>query len=354
MTQLNHGTRITQRTVGAVLWLATVVLIVSSGLIATPVAANDRHAPKVCSRTATTQYQACRFEVLDDYYTSKAFCLNSQDSSECILEAYAEKREANDLCKQQRRARRETCEEIGQAAYDPDMDPALFQDPRNLQHPNPYYPLAIGNHAVFQDEDERIEITVLNETKRASGIDCLVVNDRVFKEGSLVEDTDDWFAVRTDGSIEYCGEDVKDYELFEGDDPMVPQLVSIEGSFKVGEERAKSGTAFLGAPITGAAYRQEWDPGNAEDNGKVLSTHYGYGNDPELDEFVPEALAELMCSDDDCVVIADTSSLDPDAFERKFYARGIGKFLEIKPDEGVAIPIVECNFDARCGSLPID
>jgi hypothetical protein len=38
--------------------------------------------------------------------------------------------------------------------------------------------------------------------------------------------------------------------------------------------------------------------------------------------------------------------------ERKYFAPGIGGFLEVKPDEGEISQLVECNFDARCASLP--
>jgi hypothetical protein len=61
-----------------------------------------------------------------------------------------------------------------------------------------------------------------------------------------------------------------------------------------------------------------------------------------------------MCAAGDCVVIRDTSTLDPDAFERKYYAVGIGKLLEVKPDEGELAPLIEYNFDIRCQSLPLD
>ena len=47
------------------------------------------------------------------------------------------------------------------------------------------------------------------------------------------------------------------------------------------------------------------------------------------------------------------SLLDPSAFERKYYARGVGKFLETKPEEGAFVPLVGCNVDPRCDALPI-
>jgi hypothetical protein len=148
-----------------------------------------------------------------------------------------------------------------------------------------------------------------------------------------------------------CGEEAKDFEYFDGDDPPLPELVEIEGSFKAGRDGDKSGTLFMGTPIVGAKYRQEWSPSNAEDVAEVLSTTYGYGSDARFDPLISEDLVELLC-DDDCVVTADTSPLEPDTLEYAFYARGVGFFFEVKPEEGESLQIVECNVDPKCDELP--
>ena len=44
--------------------------------------------------------------------------------------------------------------------------------------------------------------------------------------------------------------------------------------------------------------------------------------------------------------------IEPDAFGRKYYARGIGLFLEVDPEDGDVVQLVDCNFDARCAALP--
>jgi hypothetical protein len=101
----------------------------------------------------------------------------------------------------------------------------------------------------------------------------------------------------------------------------------------------------------GDTYRQEWSVGNAEDAAEVLSTTYGYGNDATLDEHVPQALAELLCNDD-CWVTGEFTPLEPGGFERKYYAPGIGRFLEVNPGTGDVVQLVDCSFDARCAALP--
>ena len=39
-------------------------------------------------------------------------------------------------------------------------------------------------------------------------------------------------------------------------------------------------------------------------------------------------------------------------FERKYYAPGIGVFLETAPQTGEVIRLVKCNVDPRCAQLP--
>ena len=48
----------------------------------------------------------------------------------------------------------------------------------------------------------------------------------------------------------------------------------------------------------------------------------------------------------------NTHPLEPGAFERKYYAPGIGVFLEVNPEEEEIVQLVDCNFDTRCALLP--
>ena len=57
----------------------------------------------------------------------------------------------------------------------------------------------------------------------------------------------------------------------------------------------------------------------------MLSTTYGFGSDPELDELVPQALAELLCAAGDCVVTGEFTPLEPDVVRAQVLcARGSG------------------------------
>ncbi|MBC8387109.1 MAG: hypothetical protein H8E13_03555 [Actinobacteria bacterium] len=42
------------------------------------------------------------------------------------------------------------------------------------------------------------------------GAECMIVRDRVFLNGELIEDTLDWFAQDKDGNVWYLGEDSKE------------------------------------------------------------------------------------------------------------------------------------------------
>ncbi len=308
-----------------------------------------------CSATAKRLFTACGFEVQDDSAAAAAKCLNLSDKderSDCYEEATEALAESRKECRRQLNWRRQACALLGEDRYDPDFDPASFEsDFTNLTNPNAYFPLGINSHWEYRGGGEVNTVDVLGETKLIDGVTCIVVNDLVYKDGELVEDTDDWFAQAKDGNVWYCGEEVKDYETFAGDDPQKTELVSIDGSFKAGREGDKPGIIFRAAPVEGEAYLEEFSLGNAEDVTEVLSTDYFYGSDPDLDLFVPPGLANLLCAGD-CVVTRNFSLLEPGVEARKYYASGIGFFLEVDPETGEIIQLVDCNVDALCAGLP--
>ncbi|MGH9896434.1 MAG: hypothetical protein ACREA0_31445, partial [bacterium] len=334
----------TAGTVGMLLLTAVIALVMSACGSASgssvPAAAGtgpvDGSADsKFCSATVTNAFNACGKEVEDDYLIAFAKCINESDANEraqCIADADEARSEVRLECGNQRVARQNVCTAVGEARYDPDFSPALFDSNFTaLTNPNPYIPLDIGNTWQYANDDETVTIEVLNQTKLIEGVTCIVVNDRVDEDGDLVEDTNDWFAQARNGDVYYCGEEVKDYEHFDGDNPRREELVSIDGAFKVGRDGDKPGILFFAAPTVGKVYRLEFSLGNAEDIAEVLSTTYSVasGADPDLDPFVPAALKSRFCLlPGDCVVTKDSSPLSPDALERKYYAKGIGMFLE--------------------------
>jgi len=307
-----------------------------------------------CSATADAVFGACGNQVQDDNWVAEAICINVSDDAEraqCLADADASRRDGDQLCGEQLAARRDACTSLGEGRYDPVLDPAAFDDDfTNLSHPNPYFPLAIGNRWEYRSGTELDTVEIVNETKLIAGVRCIVARDQVTDGGDLTESTDDWYAQAKDGNVWYFGEETQTFESFEGDNPRTPELVGIEGSFKAGRDGDKPGIIFRAAPTRGETYVEESSLGNAEDGTEILSTTYAFGSDPELDGSVPQQLAELVCSGD-CVVTKNFSLLEPGVFARKYYARGIGVFLEVE-STGEVIQLVNCSFDPRCAMLP--
>jgi len=317
-----------------------------------PAAARAKH---YCSETALLQLWACEAESGDDRLTDRAICLNLSDEderSDCYEELRETSREDRQSCREQYAARLDLCDALGESRYDPSFDPADFATDFNpLAAANPYLPLSVGNRWAYGG-DEDVVVEVLDRTKDIEGVPCVVVNDRVEVDGVVVEDTNDWFAQANNGDVYYCGEEVKDFETFPGDNPVLPELIAIDGSFKVGRDGDKPGVSMPGSLMVGATFRQEWSPGNAEDAATVLSTSYFYGDDPTLDTAVPQALAELLCGGHDCVVMREFTPLDPESNERKYFAPGIGFFFALDVESGETLQLTDCNMDPRCPLLP--
>jgi hypothetical protein len=312
-------------------------------------------ADQVCSATADTMYRACESEVRDDFLVAQAICGNlteADEREECLDEVTEASAEGAQLCRDQLTARRATCDALGENAYDPQFEPSLFL--ANFNQPsrvNRYFPLKVGHRWEYQGGSEKVKVQVLNSTKLIEGVRCVVVRDTVTHKGKLMEDTFDWFAQARNGGVWYCGEEVKDYETNAGDRPALPELVSINGSFKVGRDGAKPGIIFPPAPFPGQVYREEFSLGNAEDIAEVLTTSYAYGRAQELDRHVPWNLASRLCAGD-CIVTNNYSPIEPGVSERKYYAPGIGLFLTLHPDTGERSQLVNCNVSPRCRRLP--
>lgn len=318
--------------------------------------ADDEPSGRFCSATAGALHRACGHEAQDDHFSARALCINSPQPGErrrCFADAKEELDEAQALCAEQRAARLDLCGLLGEDRYTPGFDPALFDnDFSRVTKPNRYFPLQIGSRWRYGGDGETIAVEVLAKTKLIEGVTCVVVRDVVEADGELIEDTDDWYAQRKDGGVVYCGEVARNFETFEGDMPPEPELVDIEGSWKAGRDGSLPGTQFPAVPMPGAVYRQEFAAGDAEDVARVLSASYNFGQDAELDRHVPQALARFLCAANDCVVTEEWSPLEPGAVGRKYYAAGIGMFLDVDLDEGTAVRLLDCNVDTRCSALP--
>lgn len=277
----------------------------------------------ICRATAAALASACPLEANEDARVAWAVCLNLTDKGErreCGEEARDDFLETLVLCHEQARARRALCRVPGfGGAYDPEIDPADFTPVID----NPYAPFAVGRRWVYQKDGEegreRVVVEVLDETREIAGVECAVVRDRVFLDGELVEDTRDWVAQDGDGNVWYFGEIAKNFE--DG------RLHDLEGSWETGRDGAKPGFWVKADPHKGELYRQEWLPGEAEDVVEVLST-----NSPKE---VPFANGRPVLK------TRDFTPLEPDAEEFKFYVPGVGLVLELDPESGETLELVE-------------
>ncbi len=133
-------------------WTLAVVV----GLMLAPFVANvaiAKHWQKVCSTTTTLLSEACKSETMEDGLVAEAVCLNlteSADRWECRNEAYADLWEMKTQCREQYAARKEVCSDLGQAAYDPEIDPANFVEGID----NPLTPFAVGSKWVYEKDGE--------------------------------------------------------------------------------------------------------------------------------------------------------------------------------------------------------
>jgi len=312
----------TAKRIGAIVLTALAVAILAPAEASAGWQGGTAQANKFCTATATAVRSACRSELQDDYWIAVGNCLNLADADErraCKAEVQATIPEGMAECREQFEARLEVCALVGEEPYDPEFAPADFVDPDDIGFsvaPNPYLPLIEGRTWVYEGGGETVTVVVTDKTKLIEGVTCRVVNDVVVVDGVAVEDTDDWFAQDLHGNVWYCGEEVKDYETFAGDDPVEPELVAIDGSFKAGRDGAKPGIIMLADPQVGEAYREEISLGNAEDAAEVVSLT---GN-----ESVPAATCH-----NDCLVIRAFTPLEPGLDAFKHYAAGVGPILEV-------------------------
>ena len=214
------------------------------------------------------------------------------------------------------------------APYAPRLDARTFASAVT----NPYFPLVPGTtfryNGTGDAAGETTVTTVTPDTREIMGIRATVVHDQVFDGNELKEDTYDWYAQDADGNVWYLGEDTKEYKN--------GRVTSTEGSWEAGVGGAKPGIAMWADPAAHmfTPYHQEYLSGVAEDMGKVTSVHG--------DVVVPYGKFR------DCVETEDTSALEPQVREHKYYCRGVGIVKEVESaKEGSELVAVEKRSETK-------
>jgi hypothetical protein len=189
-----------------------------------------------------------------------------------------------------------------------ELDPAEFTS----EIDNPWMPFAVGAKWVYRETDgeggeQKVEVTVLDETREIMGIEARVVHDVVSEDGEVVEDTFDWYAQDADGNVWYLGEDTKEFEN--------GKVATTAGSWEAGVDGAQPGILIPAEPEDDMTYRQEYYAGEAEDAAEVLS----------LDEKAEVTFGRF----DGVLMTKDYTPLQPEILEHKLYARGVGMVLAL-------------------------
>jgi hypothetical protein len=191
-------------------------------------------------------------------------------------------------------------------------DPALFgKDSATID--NPWWPLAPGMMFTYEgvalDEDSpvdrKIVDTVVGLSKDVDGVDALVLWERDYNDGDLSEGELSFLAQDEDGNVWHLGEYTELYE----DDEFVGGRVWVPGD----PEGAQAGIIVPGDP----------QPGDESFAEGFAPPPYNWYDRARVRGHEDETCVEAGCFED-VVVVEEFEPSIPDAFQLKYYARGVG------------------------------
>ncbi len=211
----------------------------------------------------------------------------------------------------------------------PDFGSATFVPGAPID--NPYFPLTPGTIYTYRgekEEDGEVEVelnkmSVTFDTRDVFGVTSRVVRDREWVNGVLTEDTFDWYAQDTGGNVWYMGEFTTAYEY---DDDGHLMGTNHDGSWEAGVDGALPGYIMKGTPLVGDGYYQEYYVGEAEDEAQIVSL--GAAVSLDYGDFI------------DCLQTFETTALDPEAREYKYYTPGLGLVLIEELNEDFEVDFV--------------
>ena len=168
---------------------------------------------------------------------------------------------------------------------------------------NTYYILKAGYKLIYKEGNTTDTLTVLNETKIIDGVEVGIIEDRTETNGQAVEITKDYFAIDTvTKDVYYFGEDVDNYKN--------GKLVSHDGTWISGVKGAKFGLMMPGKIKAGDKFYQEKAQKIAMDRAEIKET--GLTVETPAGKF------------SNCIKVEDTSPLEPNVKDYKWYAPGVG------------------------------
>src|SRR5215813_3338811 len=290
----------------------TAVAFTIATLFAGSLSAQDENSTtqstNICLQTARDALDSCKSAAQSDHQLALGKCINITDRAarqSCETQAAADLADALDTCQGGFEVRQESCQKLGPGPYDPVIDPHNF----TTRIDNPYFPLVPGTTFTYLNQNRTIRdvFAVTHGTRVINGVTCVQVHDSVYTDGELTEDTLDFFAQDREGNVWYFGENTAEFEN--------GLIATIDGSFLSGLNNDKAGIIMKAHPGVGDFYRQEFSLGNAEDYAETLNLNsrvvvpYGHFNN--------------------CLKSQETTPLEPDAHEDKYYVPGVGNVLTV-------------------------
>jgi hypothetical protein len=194
---------------------------------------------------------------------------------------------------------------------DKDYDPNRFSDPTTVD--NQWFPLTPGMQYTLEGSavaDERrvtrrVVFTVTDLTKMIDGVRTVVVWDRDWSQGRLVEAELAFFAQDDDGNVWHLGQYPAEYE--DGEFVGAP-------AWFAGLDGAKAGLAMRVEPRVGTS-----------DYSQGLAPKAEYADRAKVHTMLPESCVAAGCYHD-VLVTEEWDAADPAARQLKYYAGGVGNF----------------------------
>jgi hypothetical protein len=174
---------------------------------------------------------------------------------------------------------------------------------------NPWFPLRPGTRyrytGVKDGKPSREVLTVTHRVEKVQGAPCVVIDDRLYVEGTLEERTTDWYSQDSRGNVWYFGENTAELDAR-------GHITSTEGTWTAGVHGAKPGIYMPAHPRFGQTAEQEYYKGHAEDHFKVIGL-FGTVSPPGTKN---------------TLLTQETTPLEPGTVDHNMYVRGIGTVLE--------------------------
>jgi hypothetical protein len=190
-------------------------------------------------------------------------------------------------------------------------------------------PMKTNTFAVlYEREDDECKVNDVIVTDRVkrdfigvyTGLRAREVRDIVYldedcegQRGVVLESTSDWYAQDNGGNVWYLGEDTIEYEY---DDNGRRIGSSREGSWEAGRN-GKAGIVMFARPEVGKRYRQEFAPGEAEDEATIFAVNV----------LVSTGLGRFR----GCIKTRESTPLEPGIYEYKYYCPNVGLVLVVAP-----------------------